>query len=63
MKQKEKLKKPPDTERLEAFKNLPTEILRTLTKEEVTAFLYDEEWPDSLAEKLKDYMVAVSRER
>ena len=57
MKQKEKFKNPPSTERLEVFRNLPSEILRTLTKEEVTAFLYDEEWPDSLAEKLKDYLV------
>ena len=57
MKQKEKFKNPPSTERLEVFRNLPSEILRTLTKEEVTAFLYEEEWPDSLAEKLKDYLV------
>ena len=50
-------KTPPHPERLEVFRNLPGEILRRLSKEEVSAFLYDDEWPDSLAEKLKDYLV------
>ena len=57
MEQQEKFRNPPDKERLEAFRNLPAEILKGLTKQEVTAFLYDEEWPASLAEKLKDYLV------
>ena len=50
-------KKEPDPDRIEALKNLPPEITRTLTKEEVVAFLFDDEWPDSLREKLKDYIV------
>jgi len=43
--------------RMEALRNLPGEILRQLTKKEIRAFLFDEIWPDSLQEKLKDYLV------
>ncbi len=46
----------PDPERVEALRSLPAEITRTLTREEVVAFLFDDEWPDSLREKLKDYL-------
>jgi hypothetical protein len=31
--------------------------VKLLTKEEVQAFFYDDEWPDSMREKLKDYLV------
>jgi len=47
----------PDPARLEALRNLPKEIMQSLTKEEVQVFLFDNEWPDSLKEKLKDYIV------
>lgn len=47
----------PDPERMEVLRNLPAEITKTLTKEEVQAFLFEDKWPDSLKEKLKDYMV------
>ena len=47
----------PDLAKMEAFKNLPKEILQSLTKEEVDAFLYEDEWPESLGEKLKQYIV------
>jgi hypothetical protein len=57
MDERKRHKTPPRPERLEAFRNLPGEILRRLSREEVSAFLYDDEWPDSLAEKLKDYVV------
>ena len=50
-------KQEPDSKRLEAFRELPVDILEKLTKEEVRAFIYDDEWPDSLREKLKDYLV------
>ncbi|MBW2093801.1 MAG: hypothetical protein JRI80_02835 [Deltaproteobacteria bacterium] len=43
--------------RMEALRELPGEVLRTLSKEEINAFLFDEVWPDSLKEKLKDYIV------
>ena len=47
----------PDPERMKALRSLPAEITKTLTKEEVNAFLFDDKWPDSLKEKLKDYVV------
>ena len=47
----------PIPERLEALKNLPKSILIILTKEEIKAFLHDDVWPESLHEKLKDYVV------
>ena len=50
-------KKAPDPQRLWALQMLPKEILATLTKEEVAAFLEEEVWPESLREKLKDYIV------
>jgi len=49
--------KKPDLKRLEALRNLPKEVMHSLTKEEIKAFLQDEKWPNSLKEKLKDYLV------
>ena len=46
----------PDPVRLAALKNLPKEVLQSLTKEEINAFVQSDEWPESLKEKLKDYM-------
>jgi hypothetical protein len=46
-----------DPERIEALKSLPLELKKSLTIEEVNAFLFEEEWPDSLQEKLKNYLV------
>jgi len=57
MNQEESKKQKPIPERLEAIRDLPESILKTLTKEEVKAFLYDDSWPDSLQEKLKRYTV------
>ena len=56
MNEKRNKKRDVDTKRLDAFRNLPADIVKLLTKEEVQAFLHDEEWPDSLREKLKDYL-------
>ena len=53
---KEALKREPAADRLAAFRDLPVEILEKLTKAEVKTFLYDDEWPNSLREKLKDYL-------
>ncbi|MCP4682030.1 MAG: hypothetical protein GY864_06840 [Desulfobacterales bacterium] len=47
----------PSPEKMDALRSLPPEIMKRLSKEEVQAFLFDEEWPDSLLEKLKDYLV------
>ena len=57
MNEEKKPKQNVDTQRLEAFRNLPEDIVKRLTKEEVKAFLHDDKWPDSLREKLKDYLV------
>ena len=48
--------KQPDPLRLEALRNLPKKVLHSLTKEEIQAFVRSDEWPESLKEKLKDYM-------
>jgi hypothetical protein len=58
MNAKESKIKDVDSKRLEALRKLPKEVMETLTREEVKAFLYKDEWPDSLREKLKAYMVA-----
>lgn len=44
-------------ERMKALKSLPVEIKQQLTGEEAQAFLYGEELPEELVEKLKDYLV------
>ena len=46
-----------DPKRLAVLRLLPTSIMESLTKEEIYTFLHDDEWPDSLREKLKDYLV------
>jgi hypothetical protein len=45
-----------DPAKMQVLRSLPIEIKQSLTKEEVNAFLHDEVWPDSLREKLKDYL-------
>jgi len=50
-------KKEPDTVRLQAFRELPMDILKSFTKEEVRTFLFEDEWSDTLREKLKGYLV------
>jgi hypothetical protein len=50
-------KKRPRPGRMEALRDLPGDIMRRLTKDEIKAFLFEEEWPFSLREKLKDYLV------
>jgi len=57
MNQEEKGTPQPMQGRMEALRELPGEVLRTLSKEEINAFLFDEVWPDTLREKLKDYIV------
>lgn len=50
-------KKKIDPLKMRALRSLPIELKQSLTKDEVDAFLGDEVWPDSLREKLKDYIV------
>ena len=46
----------PDPERMAVLRALPLEIKQQITGEEAHAFLYNEELPESLMEKLKDYL-------
>lgn len=57
MEQKPLSERKPDPARLEAMKRLPKDLMLTLTREEIDAFLFEEEWPESLRVKLKDYLV------
>lgn len=41
---------------MEALRSLPQKVKESLTQEEVDAFLMNEELPESLEEKLKDYL-------
>jgi len=48
--------KEPKPGRMEVLRDLPTKIMKSLTKEEIKAFLFEDIWPDSLREKLDDYL-------
>jgi hypothetical protein len=50
-------KEKPDPERMAVLRSLPLEIKEQITGEEAQAFLYKEKLPDTLIEKLKDYLV------
>ena len=49
-------KEKPDPQRMAVLRSLPLEIKEQITGEEAQAFLYSEELPESLMEKLKDYL-------
>jgi hypothetical protein len=57
MDEKDLSKRKPDPQKMQVLRSLPLEIKQSLTKEEVDAFLYEEVWPDSLKDKLKDYII------
>ena len=46
-----------DPERMNVLRGLPVEIKQQITGEEARAFLYKEELPESLLEKLKGFVV------
>jgi len=46
----------PDPERVKVLRNFPEEIVEQLTKDEINAFLFDDLWPDSLRDKLKEFL-------
>jgi len=54
------LKKKPDPQRMAILRALPLEIKEQISGEEAQAFLYNEELPDTLLEKLKDYLEDVN---
>jgi len=47
----------PDPQRVAMLRSLPIEVKQQITGEEAEAFMYNRELPDSLLEKLKDYLV------
>ena len=47
-----------DPERMAVLRRLPVEIKEQITGEEAQAFLYGEPLPETLAEKLKDFIDA-----
>ncbi|HBH28362.1 MAG: hypothetical protein N839_0011890 [Desulfofustis sp. PB-SRB1] len=44
-------------ERMSVLRSLPVDIKQQLSGKEARAFLYGEELPDELLEKLKDYIM------
>ncbi|MDH4321132.1 MAG: hypothetical protein OEV73_06495 [Desulfobulbaceae bacterium] len=46
----------PDPERVAFLRSLPLAVKQSLSKEEANAFLYDLPWPETLYEKLKDFI-------
>ena len=56
MEEKMDKKNEPLPGRMEVLRELPADILRSLSKAEVKAFLFQEEWPVSLSEKLEGYL-------
>ena len=54
---KKRSTKKADPARVQVLRMLPRELKESLTKEEADAILFEDVWPDSLKEKLKDYIV------
>ncbi len=48
--------KKPDPQRMAVLRSLPIEIKQQISGEEAHAFLFNEDLPESLLEKLKDYL-------
>ncbi|MFH1215737.1 MAG: hypothetical protein V1706_04455 [Pseudomonadota bacterium] len=57
MDNKNQHKRKPDPQKMAILRSLPIDVKQQITGEEAEAFLYGEELPDSLLEKLKDYLV------
>ncbi|MDF1614116.1 hypothetical protein [Desulfurivibrio dismutans] len=47
----------PNPQKVAFLRELPQEIKEQITGEEAQAFIYDQEVPDSMLDKLKDYLV------
>jgi len=55
--EKDSMKRKANPARIQFLRSLPREIKESLTLEEANAILYEDIWPDSLVEKLKNYFV------
>ncbi len=53
----ESQKEKPDPQRVAILRSLPLEVKEQITGEEAEAFMYNRELPESLLEKLKDYLI------
>lgn len=53
----DKKKEQPDPQRVAILRALPLEVKQQISGEEAEAFMYNRELPESLLEKLKDYLV------
>ena len=49
-------KRKPDPQRVAFLRSLPVEVKEQITGEEAEAFMYGEDIPESLYEKIKDYV-------
>ena len=49
-------KRTPDPDRVAFLRPLPLEIKQTITGEEAEIFMYEEEIPESLYEKIKEHI-------
>ena len=49
-------KRKPDPDRVAFLRGLPLEVKEQITGEEAEAFMYGEEIPESLYEKIKDFI-------
>jgi len=49
-------RQPPDRERVAFLRSLPREIKEQITGDEAQAFMYEEDIPESLFEKIKDFI-------
>ncbi|ADH84832.1 hypothetical protein [Desulfurivibrio alkaliphilus] len=47
----------PNPQKVAFLRQLPQEIKEQITGEEAQAFIFDQEVPDSMLDKLKDYLV------
>ncbi len=50
-------KEKPDPHRVAILRSLPIEVKEQITGEEAEAFMYKRDLPESLLEKLKDYLI------
>ncbi|WP_163337623.1 hypothetical protein [Desulfopila sp. IMCC35008] len=57
MTEKKQRKGKPNPERVALLRSLPIELKEQITGEEAESFMYDEDPPDSLMEKLRTYLV------
>lgn len=49
-------KRKPDPKRVSFLRSLPIEIKETISGEEAEAFMFEEEIPEALYEKIKDFI-------